>query len=436
MNFRIWAPVLGIVCTAFTAGAMAQAAQQADYIVAVVNTDPITNNEVNTAVQRLVQDMTQQRQTLPPPATLRRGVLERLINERAQLQVAADTGIRVEDSSLEQAEQAVARQNQIDVSELYQRVAKDGITPAQFRAKLREQLMLQRLHEREVDNKIRVTEADIDRYLAEQQGGSNDPFAQEINLANLLISVPEKATPQQVATLEQQAQKALARVRAGEDFSALVTELSAADHTNGGQMGIRRADRYPPAFVVATQSLPVGGVSDIVRSGAGFHILKVVERKAPAAPTKGYVQSHARHILLRTGPKMTQAAAIAQLTEYRKRLETGGSALFQQLAREHSEDGSAAQGGDLGWVNPGAFVPEFEEPMNRLAEGQISGPVVSRYGVHLIQMIERKRVEYSPKEMREVIRNQLKESRYEGAFATWAQEVRGNAFVEYRDPPQ
>lgn len=436
MNFRIWAPVLGIFCTVIATGAMAQTTQQADYIVAVVNSDPITNNEVRTATQRVVQDMNQQRQPLPPTDELRRRVLERLINERAQLHVANDTGIRIEESAIDMAEQTVARQNQIDVNELHQRVAKDGLNVTQFRSQLRDQMMLQRLHEREVDNKIRVTDADIDRFLAEQQGGSNDPFAQEINLANLLIAVPEKATPEQVATLQQQAQKVLARVRAGEDFSALVTELSAADHSNGGQMGARRADRYPPAFVVATQNLAVGGVSDVVRSGAGFHILKVVERKAPAAPTKGYVQSHARHILLRTGPKLTQAAAIAQLTDYRKRIEKGGSALFQQLAREHSEDGSAAQGGDLGWVNPGSFVPEFEEPMNRLAEGQISGPVVSRFGVHLIELVERRRVEFSPKEMREAVRSQLKESRYDGAFTTWAQEVRTNAFVEFREPPQ
>jgi peptidyl-prolyl cis-trans isomerase SurA len=315
------------------------------------------------------------------------------------------------------------------------RVAKDGLTTAQFRNQLRDQLMLSRLHERDVEGRIRVSEADIDKFIAEQQAGSSDPFMQELNLANLLVAVPEKATTEQAAALLLQAQKVLGRIRAGEDFSALVQELSAADRTNGGQLGLRRADRYPPSFVVATQSLAVGEVSDIVRSGAGYHILKVVERRAPAAPTKVMVQSHARHILLRTGPQLTQAAAIAQLADFKKRIETG-AATFQALAREHSQDGSAAQGGDLGWVGPGAFVPEFEEPMSRLAEGQMSGPVVSRFGVHLIQLIERRRVELSPREVRESIRNQLRETRYDTAFTTWAQDIRANAFVELREPPQ
>lgn len=435
MNFRIWAPVLGIFCSLLVTGAHAQATQQADYIVAVVNSEPITNGELRAALQRLTKDLAQQRQSAPPAEELRRRVLERLINERAQLQVARETGIRVDEAAVDQAEQAVARQNQVDVAELRVRVAKDGINTTQFRNQLRDQLTLSRLHEREVEGRLRVSEADIDRALADQQAANADPLAQEINLAHLLVAVPEKASPEQVASLLAQAQKVLARIRAGEDFAALVQELSSADRSNGGQLGLRRADRYPPAFVAATQNLAVGEVSDIVRSGAGYHLLKVIEKRAPAAPSKAVVQSHARHILLRTGPTLTQAAAIEKIADFRKRI-AAGSTTFEALAREHSQDGSAAQGGDLGWAGPGSFVPEFEEPMNQLAEGQISGPVVSRFGVHLIQLVERRRVELSPREVREAIRNQLRESRYEAAFTTWAQDIRANAFVEFREPPQ
>jgi len=435
MNFRHWAPVLGIFCSAFVGGAHAQAAQQADYIVAVVNSEPITNHEVSNAMQRVAKDIAQQHQPVPPTDELRRRVLERLINERAQLQVANDAGIKVDESSIDQAEQAVARQNQIDVTELRARVAKDGITPTQFRAQLRDQLTLSRLHEREVEGRLRVSEADIDRFLVEQQASNSDPLAQEVNLAHLLISVPEKATPEQTLAQQQQAQKVLSRIRAGEDFAALVQALSAADRSNGGQLGLRRGDRYPPAFLAATQNLAVGEVSDIVRSDAGYHILKVVERRAPAAPSRATVQSHARHILLRTGPELTQAAAIARLADFKKRIESGATT-FAALAREFSQDGSATQGGDLGWVGPGAFVPEFEEAMNRLAEKQISPPVVSRFGVHLIEIMERRRVELSAAQVRESIRNQLRESRYDAAFTSWARDIRGNAFVEYRDPPQ
>ena len=435
MNFRIWTPVLGFFCAAMVSGLHAQTAQQADYIVAVVNSEPVTNNEVRTAMQRVLQDIAQQRQVAPPTDELRRRVLERLINERAQLQEANDSGIRIDEGAIAEAEQTIARQNQIDVAELRSRVARDGISPAKFRSQLRDQLMLQRLHERDVEGRIRISEADIDRFIEDQQAGNADPLAQEINLAHLLVALPEKASAEQASALLLQAQKVLGRLRGGADFAALVQELSAADRANGGQMGLRRADRYPPAFVAATQNLAVGEVSDIVRSGAGFHILKVVEKRAPAAPSKAVVQSHARHILLRTGPQLTQAAAIARLADFKKRIEAG-SASFEALAREHSQDGSAPQGGDLGWVGPGAFVPEFEEPMNRLAEGQLSVPVVSRFGVHLIQLIERRRVELSQREIRESVRNQLKESKYEAAFATWAQEIRGKAFVEFREPPQ
>ena len=414
--------------------AHAQTSRPADSIVAVVNSEPITQSEVRAAMQRAAKDLAQQRIAAPPADELERRVLERLINERAQLQHARETGIRVDEAAVDQAEQGVARQNQIDVAELRMRVARDGFNIAQFRSQLRDQLTLSRLHERDVEGRLRISEADIDAALAEQQAVQTDPLVQEINLANLLVSVPENATTEQVAQRMLQAQKALDRLRSGEDFAALVTELSAGDRANGGQLGLRRADRYPPAFVAATQSLAAGQVSEIVRSGAGFHILKVIEKKAPSQ-VRTMVQTHARHILLRPGPQLTQTAAVAQAADFKKRIESG-AATFQALAREHSQDGSAPQGGDLGWAGQGAFVPEFEEPMNRLGDGQLSGPVVSRFGVHLIQVLERRRVELSEREVRESIRAQLKESRYEAAFANWAQDIRANAFVELREAAQ
>mgnify|MGYP000856013423 FL=1 len=435
MNFRLWVPVLGLLGCSLSLGAYAQTSQAADFIVAVVNSEPITNSELRNALQRATRDLAQQRAAPPPADELQRLVLERLISERAQLQFARESGIRIEESAVDQAELAVARQNQVEVPELRQRLTKDGISVVQFRRQLRDQLTLTRLHERDVEARLRISEADIDRAIAEQQTADSDPTAQEINLANLLVSVSENATAEQVAEKMAQAQRVLARLRAGENFASLVQELSSGDRSNGGQLGLRRADRYPPAFVAATRKLAVGEVSDIVRSGAGFHILKLVERRAPAAQAKAIVQSHARHILLRPTPQLTQAAAIAQVADFKKRIENG-SATFQALAKEHSQDGSAAQGGDLGWVGPGAFVPEFEEPMNRLAEGQISGPVVSRFGVHLIQILERRRVDLTEREIREAIRAQLRASRYDGAFTTWAQEIRANAFVELREPPQ
>jgi peptidyl-prolyl cis-trans isomerase SurA len=415
--------------------AQTQTTQQADFIVAVVNSEPITNGEVRAQMQRITAQLAQQGQKAPPQDELKRNVLERLISERAQLQLARETGIRVDDAAVDQAELAVASQNAVDVAELRRRAAKDGLDAAAFRNQLRDQLLLNRLHDRDVTSRIRVTDQDIDRFIAERQASNTDPFVQDINLAQLLIAVPEKASGEQSAVLYLQAQKLLDRIRAGEDFNLLVQQFSAADRANDGQLGLRRADRYPPSFVLATQKLAVGEVSDIVRSGAGFHILKVVERRAPTTLVQTVVQSRARHILLRTGPQLSEATALARLADYKRRIASG-TADFQSLAREFSQDGSAAQGGDLGWVQPGSFVPEFEQAMNRLNEGEVSNPVVSRFGVHLIQLVERRRVDLSQRELREAVRAQLQESKYEEAYGVWARDVRERAFVEMREPPQ
>lgn len=407
----------------------------ADYIVALVNSEPITNNEVQREVQRLIQQFAQQRRSLPERKEVARQVLENLINQKAQLQSAAETGIRIDEVAVDQAVQNIARQNQMDVPELQRRLAADGIVLSQFRTQLREQLILTRLRERDVEPRVRVTDFDIDQYLREQQTNS-DPETTEINLAQIVVSVPDAATEAQVAALQSKAQKALDRARAGEDFSALVRELSdSADRSNGGQLGLRTANRYPPLFVEATQTLAVGAISELVRSGAGFHILKVIEKKSAGLPPATVTQSRARHILLRPSAQLSEGAAVGRLSEFKRRL-AAGQADFAALAREHSQDGSAAQGGDLGWASPGMFVPEFEDAMNRLEPGQVSEPLVSRFGVHLIQLMERRSNALSPKEQREMVRNVLREKKLDEAYLNWAQDLRGRAYVEMREPPQ
>jgi peptidyl-prolyl cis-trans isomerase SurA len=413
----------------------AQTARAADYIVAVVNSEPITHSELTAEIQRVVRTLQQQKQAVPPTAELRKLVLERLVNERTQLQLAAELGIRTDAATLDLAEQAVARQSGVDVDALHKRLAQDGTTVEVFRARLRDQQNLERLHEREVGNRNRVSEQDLDQYMDELRANNKDPMAQDINLAQLLVAVPEKATAEQAAALYTQTQKLLERIRKGESFEALVQQHSAAERSNGGQLGLRRGDRYPELFVQATKDLPVGDVSEVVRSGAGFHILKVVERRAPQTLTRAVQQTHARHILLRPTATLSQAGAIERLAAAKKRIQSGATT-FAAAAREMSQDGSAEQGGDLGWSNPGMFVPEFEEVMNKLAEQEISAPLVSRFGVHLLQVLERRKVELNPRELREMARMELRASRYDKAFESWAQEVRARAFVEYRDAPQ
>ena len=248
--------------------------------------------------------------------------------------------------------------------------------------------------------------------------------------------MPDDANAEQIAARQARAEAVLARVRAGEDFAALAREVSdAADKANGGQLGLRPVGRYPPLFVEATQTLAVGEVSGLRRSGAGFHILKLLERPAAGLllPT-ATAQSRARHILLRPGPQLSEAAARERLAALRQQLQAG-QADFAALAREVSQDGSAAQGGDLGWASPGMFVPEFEQVMNQLAPGQLSEPLVSRFGVHLIQLLERRQVETSQREQREAVRNFLRERKLDEAFPVWAQDLRGRAYVELREAP-
>jgi peptidyl-prolyl cis-trans isomerase SurA len=408
----------------------------ADFIVAVVNSEPITNNELQLDIERARQQLAQQRRPVPTRAELAREVLERIIIDRVQLQLARDTGLRADGAAIDAAEQTIARQNQLELPELRRRVAADGVSPAQFRTQLRDQIVLSRLRERELEPRARVTELDIDEYLRQAQE-SADPSSRQINLAQILIVVPDDANAEQMAVRQARAEAVLARVRAGEDFATLARELSdAAEKANGGQLGLRPLGRYPPLFVEASQKLAVGEVSGLLRSGAGFHILKLLERPTaglllPAATT----QSRARHILLRPGPRLTEAAALDRLDALREQV-LSGRADFATLAREVSQDGSAAQGGDLGWAGPGMFVPEFEQVMNQLALGQLSEPLVSRFGVHLIQLLERRQVETSQREQREAVRNLLRERKLDEAFPVWAQDLRGRAYVELREAPQ
>jgi peptidyl-prolyl cis-trans isomerase SurA len=443
MTMRQRAIALWLACAvqalALAAPAAAQQAssQPADYIVAVVNSEPITNSEVRQRALRFAQQLQEQGQPVPPKAEFLKQVLERLISEKAQLQIARENGIKIDDALVDQAEQHIARSNQIPVTELRRRVQSEGMSPRQFREDLREQLMLQRLREREVESRGRVTEFEIDRFLAEQEAASKDPSSAELNLGHILIAVPENAGVGEVAQLQAKAQRVLERARAGEDFAKLGQEFKDGRDfgATGAPVGPRPMDRLPPLFIQAVQDVPEGGVSALVRSAAGFHIIKVYERRRGGLPGATVVQSHARHILLRPAPNLTETQAVQRLADFKRRV-LAGQADFAQLAREFSQDASARNGGDLGWANPGLFVPEFEEAMNALAPGQIADPVISRFGVHLIQLLERRQAKLTDKEMRELARNVLREKKMDEAYATWAQDVRGRAFVDYREPPQ
>ena len=419
------------------------ATRAADYIVAIVNSEPVTNHEVQVRAERIAQQIAQQGGTQPPRAALMREVLERAILEKAQLQAARELGIKVDDLAVAQAERGVAQQNNVSEAEMQRRLAADGISPERFREELRSQLLLQRLREREVDSRVKVSELDVDRYLREPQQPNAAAAAQAangggaINLGQVLVAVPENASPAEVAKLQARAQEVADKARAGGDFAALARDYSQAPEAEvaaGGAMGLRPLSRYPELFAQATQSLDAGAVAGPLRSGAGFHILKVLEKPSAGLPVTA-IKTRARHILLTTGPQLSETKAAAQLADYRRRI-LAGQADFAALAREHSKDGSAKDGGDLGWATPGRYVPEFEQALESLKPGDISEPLVSRFGVHLIQLQERAEVELTAPEQRAMARDTLREQKTEEAYANWVRELRARAYVEYRDAPQ
>ena len=423
------------LCGALLAASLTASAQNTtnrDYIVAIVDAAPITNHDVNARIPALRDQLKQQGRPIPQGAALLQTVLERLILEKALLQHAKETGITIEDEAIDQAEQRLAAQSQLSLDAFHQKSKAQGISIQQLRQNLRDQLALQRLSERNVPGRIKITDGEIDAVVHEKQSASINTNP-DIDLGHIFISVPEKATDSDIAALQNKAQTALTHLKRGDELARVAKEFSdGSERDKGGLMGLRAASRYPTLFVDAVKPLKVGDIT-MVRSGAGFHVLKLVTKRASTVVT--VTQTHPRHILLRPSGQLSQTAARAQLAEYKRQIEAG-KADFAKLAREHSQDASGPEGGDLGWVSPGMFVPEFEEVMNKLQLGQLADPLVSRFGVHLIQVLERREAPVSERELRDLARNQLREKKYEETYQLWAQEIRGRAYVEYRDAPQ
>jgi peptidyl-prolyl cis-trans isomerase SurA len=427
-------PLALALLIAVAAGAQAQAgaARNADWIAAVVNQESVTAGEVERRIQRARAEAQRAGQPVPPEAELRQLALDALIDERAMITLARDSGTRVDDAEVDRAVQNIALQNQLTPEVLRQRLAEEGMDFARFRANLRDQLMMERVREREVYLRIRISDDEVDRQLEEQRRALNADA--ETNLAQILVTVPEGASPTVLAERKARAEGALARVRAGADFAAVAREISEdSNRERGGVIGLRPASRLPELFVEHTRGLKNGEVAPtLLRSGAGFHVMKLVERRERTLGEA--TQTRARHILLRTSPQLDAPTAASRLAEYKRQIEAG-TARFEDLARRVSEDGSAAAGGDLGWSNPGQMVPEFETGMNALPLNGLSDPVVSRFGVHLIQVLERRNTTLELRQLREQARNVLREQRFDQAYLDWTRELRSRAYVELREPP-
>ena len=405
--------------------------QPGDYIAAVVNQDIVAASEVTQRTERLRQEAKQRGEAMPDPSALHKQALEAMIEDRVLVTNARESGAKVDEAELDRVVGNVAAQNKLTMDQLRQRLKEDGMEYRRFRENLRDQLMTERVREREVQSRIRVTDGDIDKYLDDRRAALAN--GGQLNLAQILVTVPEGANATTVAERRARAEAALARVKGGEDFAKVAREISEdGNKERGGEIGARPVDRLPDVFVEAVKGLTSGQISPVLlRSGAGFHVLKVIERGGTSSLT-AITQTHARHVLLRPSAQLTVEVAVRRLAEFKRLIETG-KMTFEQVARENSEDGSAAEGGDLGWVSPGGFVPEFEEAMNALPINGISAPIPSRFGVHLIQVLERRTTEIEPKALRDQARNALREQKYEEAYADWVKELRSRAFVEVRE---
>lgn len=412
-----------------SASAYAQRSTEVDRVVAVVNKEVITQVELRGRIAQATTQLGRQGVQIPPPDVLERQVLERLIIERIQRQLAEEGALRVDEATLSRAIARIAENNKLTEDELRSRLAQDGVTWERFREQIRSEILLTRLREREVDSQVVVTEAEIDNFIA------TNPEAftgQEFMVAHILLRAPESPTQQDITRLTRRAEEVSAKLAAGEDFGQLAASYSdAPDAMSGGQIGWRSQDRLPALFADALRDLDPGQVSPVIRSAAGLHIVKFVAvRGGELSGTTEVEQTRARHILLKTSEVLSDSDAESRLLGLRERIVNGES--FEDLARANSADLSAAKGGDLGWLNQGDTVPEFQRAMNDLAPGEISGPVQSPFGWHLIQVVERRMQDLSDERKRTVARNALRTRKADEAYNDWLRRIRDSAYVEIR----
>jgi len=399
-----------------------------DRIVAVVNEEAITRSELQARMAFLERQMRTQGVPLPPRDVFEKQVLERMITERAQLQFAAETGLRVDDVQLDRTLRRIAEENKLSTQQLRETVEKDGVPFARFREDVRNEIILARLRERDVDNKLVVSDTEIDQYLATQDAQAGK--STEYNVSHILLRVQEQASPEQIQALRRRAEEALAQLQAGQAFAQVAAAFSdAPDALQGGSLGWRPAGRLPTVFVEVLGKMKPGDVSPVLRSPNGFHLLKLVDARGADA-TAVITQTHARHILIKTSELVSENDARNRLVQLKERIENGAS--FADLARLHSEDGSAGNGGDLGWVSPGDTVPEFERAMDALKPGQLSDPVKSPFGWHLIQVEERRTQDVTKDRQRLVARQAIRARKGDEAYQEWLRQLRDRAYVELR----
>ena len=403
-------------------------AQSLDRVVAIVNDEAITQYELDDARRVVLDQLKRQNVAQPSSDVLDKQVLERLITERALLQYAKENGIKVDDTQVERTIQRIAEDNKMTVDDVRKTLARDKIPYSRYREDIRNEITIQRVREREVESRINVSDAEVDIYLAtlKQQAGGEA----EYRLAHILVLVPEQATPDQIEVRRRRAEEALRNVKTGGDFSQVAATFSdAGDALQGGSLGWRPGARLPTIFVEAVRNMKVGEVSPVMRSAAGFHIVKLVDKRSRNEPAV-VNQTHARHILIRVNEITSESDGKIKIDRLKDRLDTG--AKFEDLAKLYSEDATAAKSGDLGWLNPGDVVPAFEDAMNRLAIKQVSAPVRTTFGWHLIEVLERRKQDVTADRERVQAQLAIRQRKSDEAFDDWVRQTRDRAYVEIR----
>ena len=426
-----WRRPSWVLAFLLTIGAMlpahAAAPQPLDHIVAVVNDEVITRQELNKRYNEVLTSLSRQSTPLPPRDMLQKQLLERMVTELSLQQHARNTGIRVDPTQVERALQRIAAQNKMDVAGLQAALASQGQNIDTMRNTIRKEILIARARERDVDNRVSVTDAEIEGYLQTQvQQGVETEF----NFAHILITLPENASPEQIQARRARAEDVLSQLEKGADFAQLSASYSDAPNAlQGGDFGWRASGKLPELFVDALKSMQPGQISPLLKSSNGFHILKLSDKRGLDAKLN-VTQTRARHILIKTNELTSESDARNRLQQLKERIDNGVK--FDELARLHSDDASAAKGGDLGWINPGDTVPDFEKAMDALKPGEVSQPIQSPFGWHLIQVLERRNQDVTQERQKLVARQAIRERKAEEAFQDWVRQIRDSAYVELR----
>jgi peptidyl-prolyl cis-trans isomerase SurA len=401
---------------------------QLDRIVAVVNNEVITANDLGDRTSTIVRQLQKQGTQLPPQDVLQKQILEQMINTQVQIQEAKESGVKVDESTLDKTLQRIADENNVSMTDFRRLLEQDGLVWSKFREEIRGEVMINRLREREVEGSVNVTEAEVDTQIALESREAN--VDQELRLAHILVVVPEQATTAQVEQRRARAAQALGELRQGAEFAQVAARFSdAPDALQGGNLGWRATGRLPTLFLEALNQLKNGESTDILRSANGFHIVKLLDRRGKSSAPQ-VQQSRVRHILIRAKDGVSDDSARERLSRLRERIV--GGADFAELAKVHSEDPSNTKGGELGWISPGDTVPEFERTMTTLRDNEISQPIQTQYGWHLVQVLERRSEGISEERKRAVARNSIRARKADEAYQDWLRQTRDRAFVEYR----